>query len=85
VKALALVWLALVVIACGDSSGPGPRAASVTGIAGDSQSAARGTTLPFPLSFTALAANGQPVPDVPVSWSATPARLEPAARPRRAR
>lgn len=72
-KALALVWLALVVIACGDSSGPGPRAASVTGIAGDSQAAARGSQLPFPLSFTALDANGQPVPDVPVSWSVTPA------------
>jgi hypothetical protein len=62
----------VVAVACGDSSGPGPQAASVTGIAGDNQSAARGTLLPFPLSFTALGANGQPIQGVSVSWSVTP-------------
>lgn len=59
-------------LACGDSSGPGARAASVTGIAGDNQEAGRGTSLPFPLSFTALGSNGQPIRGVPVSWSVTP-------------
>jgi len=59
-------------LACGDSSGPGPQAASVTGIAGDNQQAARGTLLPFPLSFTALGSNGQPIQGVSVSWSVTP-------------
>jgi hypothetical protein len=59
-------------LACGDSSGPGPQAASVTGIAGDNQQAGRGTSLPFPLSFTALGSNGQPIQGVSVSWSVTP-------------
>ncbi len=62
----------VVAVACGDSSGTGPQAASVTGIAGDNQSAARGTTLPFPLSFTVLGSNGQPIQGVAVSWSVTP-------------
>src|SRR5262245_49885380 len=58
-------------LACGsDSSGPG--AASVTGIAGDNQSAARGAPLPVPLSFTALGSDGLPIEGVNVSWSATP-------------
>ncbi len=72
-KALVGVCLVLGVVACGgDSSGPGPQAASVTGVAGDNQSAARGGSLPFPLSFTALGSNGQPVQGVAVSWSVTP-------------
>lgn len=59
-------------LACGDSSGPGPQAASVTGIAGDNQQAPRGTLLSSPLSFTALGSNGQPIQGVSVSWSVTP-------------
>ena len=66
------VSLMVVAIACGDSSGPGPQAASVTGIAGDNQSASRGTSLPFPLTFTALGSTGQPIQGVSVSWSVTP-------------
>lgn len=59
-------------LACGgDSSGPG--AASVTGVAGDNQSAPRGASLPAPLSFTALGSDGLPVEGVTVTWSATPA------------
>jgi Big-like domain-containing protein len=59
-------------LACGgDSSGPG--AASVTGIAGDNQSAATGAVLPVPLSFTALGSDGLPIEGVSVSWSVTPA------------
>jgi Big-like domain-containing protein len=71
VKALC-VSLLVVAMACGDSNGPGPQAASVTGIAGDNQSAARGTALPFPLTFTALGSTGQPIAGVSVSWSVTP-------------
>ena len=47
--------------ACGgNGTGPGPQAASVTGIAGDSQTASTGSALAFPLSFVALGSNGQP-------------------------
>jgi hypothetical protein len=60
-------------LACGDSSGPGPQAASVTGIAGDNQTAPTGGTLTFPLSFVALTSGGQPAQGVHVSWSVTPA------------
>jgi hypothetical protein len=59
-------------LACGDSSGPGKRAASVTGIAGDSQSAPTGGQLAFPLIFTALGADGLPIEGVAVSWSVLP-------------
>lgn len=59
-------------LACGDSSGPGKRAASVTGIAGDNQSAPTGAQLAFPLSFTALGSDGLPIQGVSVSWSVTP-------------
>ncbi len=59
--------------ACGgDSTGNGPVAASVTGIAGDSQSGPTGATLPFPLSFVALGSNGQPAQGVHVTWSVIP-------------
>src|ERR1700741_1800377 len=59
--------------ACGgDSTGTGPQAASITGIAGDSQTASTGAALSFPLSFVALGANGQPAQGVHVTWSATP-------------
>jgi len=59
--------------ACGgDSTGTGPQAASVTGIAGDSQTAPLGSALTFPLSFVALGSNGQPAQGVHVTWSATP-------------
>lgn len=58
-------------LACGgDSSGPG--AASVTGVAGDNQTASRGSALPVPLSFTALGTDGLPIAGVSVTWSATP-------------
>ena len=83
-KALALVWLALVVVACGNSSGPGAQAASVTGIAGDSQVAPTGAALAFPLSLVTLGSNGQPVQGVNVTWSVTPsngATFAPSASP----
>jgi hypothetical protein len=73
VKALVFVGLIAVAVACGDSSGPGKQAASVTGIAGDSQLAPTGAQLAFPLSLVALGSNGQPVQDLNVTWSATPA------------
>ena len=57
----------------GDSTGPGQRAASVTGIAGDNQSAPTGTALDFPLSFIALNSTGQPAAGVRVSWTVSPA------------
>ncbi|MFN2572600.1 MAG: hypothetical protein ABR537_13475 [Gemmatimonadales bacterium] len=76
-KGLLCVGLALgalgVVAACKDSSGPGARASSVTGIAGDSQAAPTGAALTFPLSFVALGSDGQPIRGVNVSWSVTPA------------
>jgi hypothetical protein len=60
-------------VACGgDGTGPGPTAASVTGIAGDNQSAPTGTTLTFPLSFIALNSSGQPAAGVRVTWSVSP-------------
>ena len=83
-KALACVWLALVVAACGNSSGPGPQAASVTGIAGDSQVAPTGAALAFPLSLVTLGSNGQPVQGVNVTWSVAPvtgATFAPKASP----
>jgi hypothetical protein len=58
--------------ACGSSTDAGPVAASVTGIAGDSQTATTGGALAFPLSFVALGSNGQPAQGVHVTWSATP-------------
>jgi len=67
------VALAGVLGACGgDSTGTGPQAASVTGIAGDNQSAPTGSVLSFPLSFIALDAGGHPVQGVSVTWSASP-------------
>ncbi|HTI05640.1 MAG TPA: hypothetical protein VL549_10005, partial [Gemmatimonadales bacterium] len=60
VACLAFAWA---VFGCGDSNGPGgTRAASVTGVAGDSQTAPTGAPLAFPLSFIALDAGGQPLP-----------------------
>src|SRR5436189_5533579 len=56
----------------GDSTGTGPQAASVTGVAGDNQSGPTGSALPFPLSFIALDGSGHPVQGVQVSWSASP-------------
>jgi hypothetical protein len=58
--------------ACGSSTDSGPQAASVTGIAGDGQTATTGSALAFPLSFVALGSNGQPAQGVHVTWSATP-------------
>jgi hypothetical protein len=58
--------------ACGSSTDSGPQAASVTGVAGDSQTASTGATLPFPLSLVTLDANGHPAQGVHVTWSATP-------------
>ncbi|MGH8621976.1 MAG: hypothetical protein ACRET3_07555, partial [Burkholderiales bacterium] len=73
--AVALTAVAVGAVACGgDSSGPAePTAASVTGIAGDSQIAPTGHPLDVPLSMTLLGSNGQPVAGVVVSWAATPA------------
>src|SRR5213593_1633482 len=58
--------------ACGGSTDAGPVAASVTGIAGDGQTATTGGALAFPLSFVALGSSGQPAQGVHVTWSATP-------------
>ena len=58
-------------LACGGDS-TGPSASSVTGVAGDNQSAPRGAQLPVPLSFTALGSDGQPIANIAVTWSATP-------------
>ena len=68
-----LAAVAAVGIGCSDSSGPGARAASVTGVAGDSQAAPSGAPLAFPLSLVTLDAGGQPLQGVRVSWSVTPA------------
>jgi len=65
------VSMAALGLACGSDSS-GPSAASVTGIAGDNQTAARGASLPAPLSFTALGSDGLPIEGVSVTWSATP-------------
>jgi len=69
---VALGTVATVAIACGDSSGPGAQAASVTGVAGDSQVAPTGAQLTFPLSLTVLGSNGQPVQGVSVTWTSNP-------------
>src|SRR5256885_16953573 len=59
--------------ACGgDSTGVGPTAASVTGIAGDDQSGPTGDAFAFPLSFIALNSMGQPAQGVRVKWSVSP-------------
>lgn len=60
-------------LACGESSGPNPTASSITGIAGDGQSVALGSTAPIPLSFVARGSTGQPVQGVAVNWTVTPA------------
>jgi len=59
-------------LACGSSTDSGPQAASVTGVAGDGQTASTGATLAFPLSFVALGSNGQPAQGVHVTWSVVP-------------
>ncbi len=69
---VALAAVALAAACGGDSSGPGPQAASVTGIAGDSQVAPTGAPLTFPLSMTVLGSGGQPVQGVSVTWSSNP-------------
>lgn len=73
--AFTLAGIAVGAVACGgDSGGPsGPQAASVTGIAGDSQIGPTQQKLDFPLSMTLLGSNGQPVQGVTVTWAATPA------------
>ena len=70
---VALGAVAAAAVACGDSSGPGPQAASVTGVAGDSQIAPTGAPLTFPLSMTVLGSNGQPAQGVSVTWTSNPA------------
>jgi len=70
---VAVAVIIAVAAACGgDSTGTGPQAASVTGVAGDSQTAPTGATLDFPLSFVALGSNGQPLSGVHVTWSVVP-------------
>jgi Big-like domain-containing protein len=84
VKFLLFAVVVAVAVACGDSSGPGKQATSVTGIAGDSQLAPTGAQLAFPLSLTALGSNGQPVQGVNVTWTVTPAgraTFNPASSP----
>src|SRR5216117_3398535 len=71
--ALALAGALAAIAACGDSAGPGPQAASITGVAGDSQTAPTGATLAFPLSLVALNSTGQPAQGVHVTWTVTPA------------
>ena len=66
------VSMAALGLACGSDSS-GPSAASVTGVAGDNQTAPKGASLPSPLSFTALGSEGLPIEGVTVTWSATPA------------
>ena len=71
---VALAGVVAGLAACGgDSTGVGPTAASVTGVAGDNQSAPTGATLSFPLSFIALNSSGQPARGVHVTWSVSPA------------
>jgi hypothetical protein len=53
----------------GDSSGPGSRPTSVTGVAGDSQIGPTGTQLQFPLSFVILDAEGAPFEGATVTWA----------------
>lgn len=65
------VGMTAIGLACGGDSS-GPSAASVTGIAGDNQSAPQGASLPVPLSFTALGSDGLPIEGVSVTWSAIP-------------
>lgn len=61
-------------VACGgDSTGPGTRAASVTGFAGDSQIAPSGAAFDFPVGFVTLGSDGQPLEGVHVAWTVTPA------------
>jgi len=67
------VFVFSVLAACGgDSTGTGPQAASVTGVAGDSQSGPTGAALAFPLSLVALGSNGQPAQGLHVTWSVIP-------------
>jgi len=70
---LAAIVLSGVAACGGDGTGTGPQAASVTGIAGDNQTAPTGGTLTFPLSLVALGSGGQPIQGVQVRWSVTPA------------
>jgi hypothetical protein len=66
-------FLAAAALACGESSGPNPTAASVTGVAGDGQTASLGSVVASPLSFIALGSTGQPVQGVAVNWTVSPA------------
>lgn len=62
------------VIACGgggggDSTGPSPTATTVTRVAGDSQVAPAGSTLPESLAVLVTDSAGHPVANVTVNWS----------------
>src|SRR5688572_12385932 len=65
-------FLVAAALACGESSGPNPTAASVTGVAGDGQTASLGSVVATPLSFVALGSTGQPVQGVAVNWTVSP-------------
>ncbi|MGE5758782.1 MAG: hypothetical protein ACM37V_00320, partial [Gemmatimonadota bacterium] len=74
VSAAAVVLVSLVAIAtCGrDTSGPTiPVPAAIGSVAGDTQTATVGTSLPQPLVARVTAADGTPVSGVPVSWQVT--------------
>jgi hypothetical protein len=58
-------------IACGGGDPTGPKASSVTGIAGDNQVGNQGGQLPFPLSLVVLGSNGQPAQGITAAWSVT--------------
>jgi hypothetical protein len=64
-----LAGVTILAIACGGDAPTGPAAASVTGIAGDSQVAGTGGRLAFPLSFIVLGSSGQPLQGVRVTWA----------------
>jgi hypothetical protein len=59
--------------ACGGGDSTGPKAGSVTGLAGDGQSAPTGATLASPVSFVVLGGDGFPLKGAKISWSVAPA------------
>jgi hypothetical protein len=59
--------------ACGGGDSTGPKAGSVTGVAGDGQTGPTGATLSAPLSFTVLGSDGFPLNHAKISWSVSPA------------
>ncbi len=69
------VLLIGIAVACGESTAPEARPAALERVGGDRQEAFAFTTLPEPLQVRVTDGQGQPIPGVAVTWSASAGTL----------